>query len=791
MPSWWECSSCALCAFGPDATPPPPALHNSAGSCPRCTGCTHHLEMLNLTVALSRSAVKSIRMHYGNTGASLFLATDSVGEEAVLKVHGLVTNMVSAGKLNQLVNLYRGKRYLAHELLLARALSRLADECGLGHINIRERVAAVRAVIPLTGEKLEEARAVLAEHARGVSLEMLTIKLEPAELQAALAAVPHAALRDAALYDLLFVQGDRHAENVFVGEGGYLKLIDSRDAALEEGLDSVFFPSTISFERNRVGNQHMFNRSAAAVTHHWPQTQLDYRCHVPGGALGTQLPAQVRQCVTKWAAMTPQQLVEEYFWEGVQDAQALTASNGGPLHGRPELKAARLVAQSQALLVHGFERALQLTRHKNATGMLPLASGFPAQPPCCRVVQATPGRSEYSCAPDGHQTLPDNYAYPPLDLSLFAARPAAQTQAQPETQAQPAQAQPAAHAQPSAASPAANRAAWVARVGDDIVSAGGDVFDAVPASGFDPAFKNPCWRNATGLFCLPAFHIIGVSKCGTTDLYHRLSMHPHLAPTHNKGPHFWDEPHSVDWYLRIYSDAAAAIARDPQHKVVGDASSNTLTFSGVGVRNTRHPPGGVTLPAVLAALQPGLRMVAVLRDPVERMYSAFFYYQHYAQRFGATAEGFHAFASAQLAAYSACSASSSRRQCAVEGYGHAEQLTKGLYSMFIPDFFAAFPRQQLLVLRSEAYFQDVSQGLRAVMRHLDLADPPPADWERMVGRERSNARASNGAARGSEAGEMLPQTRALLSAFYRPYNEELAALLGDDSFLSWHAGGVA
>jgi len=127
----------------------------------------------------------------------------------------------------------------------------------------------------------------------------------------------------------------------------------------------------------------------------------------------------------------------------------------------------------------------------------------------------------------------------------------------------------------------------------------------------------------------------------------------------------------------------------------------------------------------------------------------------------------------------------------VEGYGRAEQLTKGLYSMFIPDFFAAFPRQQLLVLRSEAYFQDVSQGLRAVMRHLDLADPPPADWERMVGRERSNARASNGAARGSEAGEMLPQTRALLSAFYRPYNEELAALLGDDSFLSWHAGGVA
>jgi hypothetical protein len=45
--------------------------------------------------------------------------------------------------------------------------------------------------------------------------------------------------------------------------------------------------------------------------------------------------------------------------------------------------------------------------------------------------------------------------------------------------------------------------------------------------------------NATGMFCLPYFHIIGVSKCGTTDLFRRLLFHPHVAPTHNKGPHFW------------------------------------------------------------------------------------------------------------------------------------------------------------------------------------------------------------------------------------------------------------
>ena len=250
--------------------------------------------MLNLAVPMSKAAIKVIRMHYGNTGASLFLATDANGTEAVLKLHGVATPMVTAGKMSQLLRLYRGRKYLSHELLLARSLSIMADECGLGHINIKEWVTRVRAVIPVTGEKIDEERAVLAEYARGVSLEMLTLKLSSADLLDALAAGPHAALRDAALFDVLFVQGDRHAENVFLGDDGYFKLIDSRDQALDSGLDSVFFASTISFERNRVGNEHLFNHSKQYVTHHWPQNTLDYRCHVPGGAIGLNYPPKVR-----------------------------------------------------------------------------------------------------------------------------------------------------------------------------------------------------------------------------------------------------------------------------------------------------------------------------------------------------------------------------------------------------------------------------------------------------------------------------------------------------------------
>jgi hypothetical protein len=72
--------------------------------------------MLNLTVEVRAAGVpKSVRMHHGNTGASIFRALDAAGQASVLKLHGVVTPMVSAGKLGQLSGLYKGKRYLVRD----------------------------------------------------------------------------------------------------------------------------------------------------------------------------------------------------------------------------------------------------------------------------------------------------------------------------------------------------------------------------------------------------------------------------------------------------------------------------------------------------------------------------------------------------------------------------------------------------------------------------------------------------------------------------------------------------
>ena len=180
----------------------------------------------------------------------------------------------------------------------------------------------------------------------------------------------------------------------------------------------------------------------------------------------------------------------------------------------------------------GFERTLELTTHKNATGLVPFDSGFPVHEPCCAVVLTDTSRSAYACAPNGRELLPADYVYPPLNLSAFVAKyphtpmpelpplpkltdeqAAILAENRARVNEQHKAAAPALRAPASSSpvlSPEENRAAWVKRVGrEDIVAAGGDVFEAVPASGFDKRFKNPCWcvllRSMSQLITLSSF----------------------------------------------------------------------------------------------------------------------------------------------------------------------------------------------------------------------------------------------------------------------------------------------
>ncbi|PIK58282.1 putative carbohydrate sulfotransferase 15-like [Apostichopus japonicus] len=63
------------------------------------------------------------------------------------------------------------------------------------------------------------------------------------------------------------------------------------------------------------------------------------------------------------------------------------------------------------------------------------------------------------------------------------------------------------------------------------------VLDRFPVN-FSSEFRNPCWYEGTELQCVPYFYQLGSYKCGTTDLWDKLTQHPDVLPV-AKEPHWW------------------------------------------------------------------------------------------------------------------------------------------------------------------------------------------------------------------------------------------------------------
>ncbi len=105
----------------------------------------------------------------------------------------------------------------------------------------------------------------------------------------------------------------------------------------------------------------------------------------------------------------------------------------------------------------------------------------------------------------------------------------------------------------------------------------------------------------------PDFAVVGAPKCGTTALYTWLAAHPGIAMSARKEPCFWSR--DIATAGRIDDPAAyAALWRDASPGALrGEASSVYLQSE-------------VAIPELLAA-RPDVRLVAMIRNPVEMVAS--------------------------------------------------------------------------------------------------------------------------------------------------------------------------
>ena len=263
--------------------------------------------------------------------------------------------------------------------------------------------------------------------------------------------------------------------------------------------------------------------------------------------------------------------------------------------------------------------------------------------------------------------------------------------------------------------------------------------------------RNAVWtygRATSAARPLPDFLILGAQKAGTTALYSYLRSHPSIAGPSWKEVSYFDRHYARGeaWYRGNFPNKART-----RGKLVGEASPSYLF----------HPLG----PQRVRELLPEARLVALVRDPVDRALS---HYQHEV-----------ALGREPLAFEDALDAEEERlcgeeerlqadpRYFSREWWSHTYK-ARGRYADQLVRWLAVFPREQLLIVPS-----DDLAGMPAEThaRVLDFLGAPPRRLEaypRVYEREYE---------------PMRPETRARLAAEFEEPNRRLYGLLGRE--LGW------
>ncbi|XP_017538105.1 carbohydrate sulfotransferase 15-like [Pygocentrus nattereri] len=305
--------------------------------------------------------------------------------------------------------------------------------------------------------------------------------------------------------------------------------------------------------------------------------------------------------------------------------------------------------------------------------------------------------------------------------------------------------------------------------------------------------------------CLPYFYIIGQPKCGTTDLYDRLRLHPDVRVTALKEPHWWtrkrfgiirpsDGLHArypVEDYLDLFDLPAHQIqdrllanssgSSNQANIIIGEASASTMWDNNAWAYfcdNATEGEPPFLIQDFIHALQPEARFIAILRDPVERLYSDYLYFG----MANKSSEDFHEKVWESVQLFDACLQDFSMRACVYNSSlnnAMSVRLHVGLYVVYVLDWLSVFGRDQLLVLRLEDHAADRTLSMHRVFQFLSLRSLSEQKEAEITKRPASNTRRLSD----KNLGPMLPLTREILSDFYGPFNRKLAAVLQDDSFL--------
>jgi Sulfotransferase domain len=255
---------------------------------------------------------------------------------------------------------------------------------------------------------------------------------------------------------------------------------------------------------------------------------------------------------------------------------------------------------------------------------------------------------------------------------------------------------------------------------------------------------------------LPTFLIAGAGRCGTTSMVGALSQHPAvgrpLLPW-TREVHFFDNSYDrgLAWYQshfplrsRMEHAARAVGAKVPQ------------AFES-GVYYMFHP----LAPERIKRDLPDVKLLVLLRDPVERAFSQY----AYSVAAGCETESFERATELEESRL----AGEAEKIVADPAYGslshrHHSYRARGQYIDQLERLERLFGRERIHVVDSGDFFADPAPAYSGVLEFLGLPHAGAPDFKHLNARPRP--------------APMPDPVRAALKEYYRPYDERLTRWLG-------------
>jgi hypothetical protein len=245
--------------------------------------------------------------------------------------------------------------------------------------------------------------------------------------------------------------------------------------------------------------------------------------------------------------------------------------------------------------------------------------------------------------------------------------------------------------------------------------------------------------------------MIGAQRCGTTSLFLALSAHPQvMRPVFRKGINYFDLNYfrGAGWYRGHFPVSMTA-----RRKAARWGEPVAFEASGYYI----YHPFAVER---LARDLPAAKLVVMLRDPVERAFSA---YKHEHAR-GYEHESFERALELEDERL-AGEIDRMRSDPRYESFSHRHHSYRhrGHYAEQLERVLGFFPRDQVYIIDSEAFFRQPAKEYQGLLAFLGLYPFEPTSF---------------GQYNGHPGQAMTPASMDMLRDYYAPHDQRLVKLLG-------------